>query len=46
MSLHTELLLDNLENLLLVEFLRETLDSGQSLATIALCDMNRVSMLI
>lgn len=38
---HTELLLDNLENLLLVEFLGETLDSGQSLTTIALCMWER-----
>jgi hypothetical protein len=34
---HTELFLDDLEDLLLVEFLRETLDSCQSLTTIALC---------
>ena len=35
---HTELLLDHLEYLLLVEFLGQTLDSGQSLTTIALLD--------
>lgn len=34
----TELLLDDLENFLLVKFLWETLDGGQSLATITLCD--------
>jgi len=33
-----ELLLDDLEDLLLVELLRETLDCGQCLATIALCE--------
>jgi len=33
-----ELLLDHLENLLLVELLREALNSGQSLTTIALLD--------
>lgn len=33
----TELLLDNLQNLLLIEFLGKTLDRGQGLATIALC---------
>lgn len=32
----TELLLDDLENLLLVEFLGKTLNSRQSLTTIAL----------
>jgi hypothetical protein len=32
----TELLLDDLEDLLLIKFLGETLDSRQSLATIAL----------
>ena len=32
----TELLLDNLQNLLLIEFLGKTLDRGQGLATIAL----------
>lgn len=38
---HTEFLLDDLENLLLVELLRKTLNSGQSLTTIALCcDIN------
>lgn len=34
----TKLLLDHLEDLLLVEFLRETLDSRQSLTTITLYD--------
>lgn len=34
---HTELLLDDLENLLLVKLLGQTLNSGQSLATIAFC---------
>lgn len=33
-----ELLLDHLEDLLLIEFLGETLDCGQSLTTIALLD--------
>jgi hypothetical protein len=33
----TEFLLDDLEDLLLVEFLGQTLDSRQSLTTIALC---------
>lgn len=33
----TELLLDDLENLLLVKLLGKTLDSGQSLTTIAFC---------
>lgn len=32
---HTEFLLDDLEDLLLIELLRETLDSRQSLTTIA-----------
>ena len=32
----TELLLDNLQNLLLIEFLGKPLDRGQGLATIAL----------
>lgn len=32
----TELLLDDLQNLLLVKLLGETLDSGQSLTTISL----------
>lgn len=34
---HTEFLLDDLENLLLVKLLGKTLNSGQSLATIAFC---------
>lgn len=33
----TELLLDDLKNLLLVKFLGETLNSGQSLTSITLC---------
>ncbi len=33
---HTELLLDDLQNLLLVKLLGKTLNSGQSLTTIAL----------
>ncbi len=37
---HTELLLDDLENLLLVEFLGKTLDGCQSLTTIALLNAN------
>ena len=43
---HTEFLLDDLEDLLLVEFLGQTLNSRQSLTTIALCCFNRVSTLI
>ena len=35
---HTKLLLDDLENLLLVKFLWKTLDSGQSLTSITLCE--------
>jgi hypothetical protein len=35
---HTKLLLDDLENLLLVELLRKTLDGCQSLTTISLLD--------
>ena len=42
----TELLLDDLEDLLLIEFLGKTLDSSQRLTTIALYIANRVSMLI
>lgn len=37
MVLLTKLLLDDLENLLLVKLLRETLDGGQGLASISLC---------
>lgn len=36
---HTELLLDDLQNLLLVKLLWKTLNSGQSLTTIALCSI-------
>lgn len=36
-SIAGELLLDDLENLLLVKLLGQTLDSGQGLASIALC---------
>ena len=36
-SIAGEFLLDDLENLLLVELLRETLDSRQGLTTVALC---------
>lgn len=39
----TELLLDDLEDLLLVEFLGKTLDRGQGLTAIALCEKRRVS---
>lgn len=35
-AIASELLLDHLQDLLLVEFLRQALDCGQSLATIAL----------
>lgn len=34
---HTKLLLDNLQDLLLIEFLGKTLDRSQGLTTIALC---------
>jgi hypothetical protein len=40
---HTELLLDDLKNLLLVELLGQTLNSGQSLTTIALCETRRLA---
>lgn len=36
MCMPTEFLLDDLENFLLIEFLRQALNSRQSLATIAL----------
>ena len=35
---HTELLLDDLENLLVVELGRDTLNGGQGLTSITLCD--------
>lgn len=38
---HTELLLDNLQNLLLIKFLGKTLDRSQGLTTIALCSTKR-----
>ena len=38
----TELLLDDLQNLLLVKLLGKTLNSGQSLTTIALCETQSV----
>jgi hypothetical protein len=38
-----EFLLDDLEDLLLVELLRQALDGGQCLATIALCECVLVS---
>jgi hypothetical protein len=34
----TELLLDDLENLLLIEFLRKTLNGGQGFTSITLCE--------
>ena len=34
----TELLLDNLQNLLLVKLLGETLDGSQGLSSISLCE--------
>lgn len=37
----TELLLDDLEDLLLVEFLGKTLDRGQGLTAIALCEKKK-----
>jgi hypothetical protein len=37
---HTEFLLDNLENLLLIKLLGQALDSCQSLATISLLNAN------
>jgi len=39
-AIASEFLLDDLEDLLLIEFLRETLDSRQSLTTIALLNAN------
>ena len=36
--MRTELLLDDLENLLLIEFLGKPLDSSQRLTTIAFCE--------
>jgi len=39
-AIASELLFDDLEDLLLIEFLRKTLDSGQSLTTIALLNTN------
>lgn len=36
---HTELLLDDLEDLLLIELLGQSLNSGQGLTTIAFCAM-------
>jgi len=39
-AIASEFLLDDLEDLLLIEFLRETLDSRQSLTTIALLNTN------
>jgi len=39
-AIASELLLDDLEDLLLIKFLRETLDSRQSLTTIALLNTN------
>jgi len=47
-AIASELLLDDLEDLLLIEFLGETLDSCQSLTTIALLntDMNIVLRLL
>lgn len=42
----TELLLDDLEDLLLIEFFGETLDSSQSLTTIAFYCVKEVNMLI
>lgn len=41
----TELLLDDLEDLLLVELLGQSLNRSQSLTTIALCDQKCVSSL-
>ena len=43
--MHTKLLLDDLENLLLIEFLRQTLDGGQGFTSISLCSGTCVSML-
>ena len=40
---HTELLLDDLQDLLLIELLRKTLDGSQGLTTIALCGQIRVN---
>lgn len=42
---HTELLLDDLQDLLLIELLRQTLHRGQGLTTIALCKQPSVHVL-
>lgn len=41
-DLHTELLLDHLQDLLLVEFLWKALNSCQCLTTIALCRVGQL----
>ena len=43
---HTKLLLDNLKDLLLIKFFGKTLDSGQSLTTITLCDHKQISHIV
>ena len=40
---HTKLLLDDLEDLLLIELLGQSLNSGQGLTTIAFCSMGCIS---
>jgi hypothetical protein len=44
-AIASELLLDDLKDLLLVELLGQALDCGQSLATIALCDRKSATFL-
>jgi hypothetical protein len=44
-AIASELLLDDLEDLLLVELLGQALDCGQSLATIALCGRKSATLL-
>ena len=44
-AIASELLLDDLEDLLLIELLWEALDGGQGFATIALCEDVSVSVL-
>lgn len=43
---HTELLLDHLQDLLLIELLRKTLNCGQGLATIAFCSGRRLVTIV
>lgn len=42
-GIHTEFLLDDLEDLLLVKFFRKTLNCGQGLASISFCYVNKLA---